>query len=476
MQIVTNFFSESFLMHVRTIVNRELSSIYRERTWLLVSSITWLLLLAATVLSYYQYQHGVSTRAAANEAFREAWNKQERNPHHAAHFGTYLFKPITPASVFDPGLNDYSGTTFRIEAHVQHEVDYSNAQDSDAAMRFGSLSLSTLLQLIIPLFIGVTTAAAITAEKEGGTLKMLLLAGAGRITILFSKAIAYYGLFSLILLPFWLLMMLGGWLQGNYLQPLLITGIYQLYYLLVVLLAITVSSLSRQSSTATLVVLTGWILTGILLPKLMVNAVNRSVPVMSRAAFEDSVKQGYLKGMGNDGSYYSRGEQFARELMDRYHVDTISQLPAYLEGLILQHNEDYQQRVFEHYYAGVATAFEKQESLLDKLSFINPLLAVKRLSMLLSGSSYDHHHQFYRLARHYRNDFIRTLNLRMVASKMPEGFKEDPTFFKDMRPFVYQDDTGGVTAARGWLLLAALMFWVVIVACGLFCTAKLSIH
>lgn len=476
MQIFNTFFSELFLMHVRTIVNRELNSIYRERTLLLVSGIIWLLLLAATVLSYYQYQHGVSTRAAANKAFREAWNKQERNPHHAAHFGTYLFKPITLATVFDPGLNDYSGTTFRIEAHVQHEVDYSNAQDSDAAMRFGSLSLAALLQLIIPLFIGVTTAAAITAEKEGGTLKMLLLAGAGRSTILFSKALAYYSLFSLILLPCWFFMVLEGWLHGHYLVPLLITAIYQLYYLLVVLLAIIVSSLSRQSSTATLVVLAGWIIAGILLPKVMVNAINSSVPVMSRAAFEDSVKQGYLKGMGNDGSYYSRGEQFTRKLMNTYHIDSISQLPAYLEGLTLQHNEDYQQRVFEHYYAGVESAFEKQESLLDKVSFINPFLAVKRLSMLVAGSSYDHHTQFYRQARYYRNDFIRTLNLRMVASKMPEGFKEDRTFFKGMQPFVYREDTNGLTTARGRLLSMALLFWLIILVCALFFTAKFAIH
>jgi ABC-2 type transport system permease protein len=463
-------------MYFKTIVSREFRSIYRERTLLLAGGIIWLLLTAAAVLSYYQYQQAIFQRDMANETFSKEWNNQVRNPHHAAHFGSYLFKPLTAAALFDPGLNDYSGTTFRMEAHVQHEVDYSGAQDNDAAMRFGSLSLAMLLQLIIPLFIGVITASAITVEKEGGTWKMLLLAGAGKRMILWSKAAAYYLMFSAVLLPFWVFIITGGWWQGLGLQPIMIAGIYQLYYLLVVLLAITVSALCRQSSTAIVFVLAGWVIACILLPKIAVNVVSSSVPVMSRGAFEDSVKQGYVKGMGNDGTYYERGEQFARALVNRYHVDSISQLPAYTEGWMLQQNEDYQQQVFEHYYSEVNKAFEKQELLLDKLSFIHPFLAVRRLSMLVSGTAYDQHAQFYQQARAYRNNFIRTLNMQLVEAKMAEGATAKSTFFKSMRPFRYRDDTNTFIAARGRWLFTALLGWILLLVAGVFFTAKFSIH
>lgn len=34
-----------------------------------------------------------------------------------------------------------TGSTYRVEAHVQHEISNSEAENNDAAMRFGNLTL-----------------------------------------------------------------------------------------------------------------------------------------------------------------------------------------------------------------------------------------------------------------------------------------------------------------------------------------------
>ncbi|ULT23607.1 hypothetical protein KUH03_31220 [Sphingobacterium sp. E70] len=76
---------------------------------------------------------------------------------------------MSPLTVFDPGLNDYFGTSYRVEAHVQHEVDYSNAEGADAQLRFGSLTLTLILQVLLSFLYLTMCCTMLTQEREQGT-------------------------------------------------------------------------------------------------------------------------------------------------------------------------------------------------------------------------------------------------------------------------------------------------------------------
>ena len=75
------------------------------------------------------------------------------NPHGAAHYGTYVFKPNTLLSSLDDGVNNITGKVLRVEGHVQNEIVYSEASQNQTISKFGKLKSALLLQYIIPLLL-----------------------------------------------------------------------------------------------------------------------------------------------------------------------------------------------------------------------------------------------------------------------------------------------------------------------------------
>lgn len=441
----------------KTLIGKEFRSLYRDRIISLAAIIIWGMLTVASLFAFIQFREGEKSRADANYLFQQQWNLQTRDPHHAAHFGTYLFKPLTLQEAFDPGLNDYVGTTYRVEAHVQHEVDYSAAQDSDASLRFGQFSIALVLLLILPLLIMVMASVAITAEKEAGTLKMLVIQGQNVAAIIWSKLWAYYLLFTGIVLPFFILFVaLGG--------SILIVVAYLLYYLLITILAIAISTLSSISRTALLCVLIGWLCMTIIIPGIATGLMEKTYPVMQRSIFEDKVKQGFLKGLNGKDPYYERGDRYMQQLLRQYKVDSASQLPVNASGIMLQYHEDYQQVVFDRYYKEIEDRFSLQQSFLDKAGLLDPFISLKRFSMSMSATDLYHHNAFYQQARTYRNNFIRTLNMEL-AKHTDDGYKAGPIFFQQIKPFQYHSsdhiNVMHLLSLGGWVSLGLICLYFI---------------
>lgn len=449
-------------MRFRMLVWKDFQHLLRLRVLVWACGITWLLMLTAGWLSWYQYRQAVTVREEANQMFRRQWEQQQRNPHAAAHFGTYVFKPVTPGSFFDQGLNDYSGTTFRIEAHLLHEVSFINADAQDAGGRIGKLSLAMVLQVTVPLLIIVMAAPTVTAERQGGTLRLLLLQGTPPGTLLWAKATAIYLALTGMVLPCWLFLLAAGAMLQ--LLPVVagIIAVYQLYYLFIVLAGICISSCSNTTAAAYGIMLAGWLTAVMLMPRITATRIGDSVPVLSRSTFEDSVKQGYLKGLGNDGTYYVRAQKLTDETLRQYGVSTVDKLPFNIEGLSFQEGEVYKQMVYNYFYQPVKAAFHNQQQRLDIVSRLNPYMLVRRISMMLAGTSIEYHDAFRTQAMTYRTEFIHTLNMAL----MQHTDMADRPFFRNMPPFKMaapdqQQLRSGlqdaISALAVWVLLAAIL-------------------
>ena len=439
---------------LKTLAGREFRSLYRDRIILLSAILIWSLLTIAMLFTYMQFRHAQHSREAANRMFREQWDQQERDPHAAAHFGTYIFKPLDPLAALDPGLNDYAGTTYHIEAHTQHDMDYSNAQSSDASMRFGQFSIAMVLQLIIPLLILLTTSSAVTTEKEAGTLKMLIIQCPRSGAIIWAKLWSYFLLYLCILLSFFIFL---SFIPGG----LMISVAYLLYYLLITTIGIIISTLSARSGAALLKALILWLCATVMIPKIVVSQAEKSYPVMPRVQFEDKVNQGFLKGINGNDPYYER----ANRLLKRYQADSTSHSPVNVSGIIMQYNEDYQLFVFNHYYKMVENGFSRQQSFINKASLLDPFIGLQRISMALSGTDLSHHNEFYRQARDYRNYFIRTLNMEMA--RHPEDYKAGTAFFKGIKEFRYHAPPGlpdiqtGLFSLGAWVIVALIFLYFI---------------
>lgn len=448
-----------------SIFYKELLSVSRNKTIMLLAIITWLLLASATVLCVISYVKDQQYIYRSGIMFRQQWEKQQRNPHDAAHFGTYLFNPINLLGAFDTGLNDYFGTSYRVEAHKQNEVNYSNAEGSDATMRFGQFTVALILQLLVPLLILFTASSSITREKESGTLKMLLAQGVKPAQLLWGKVWANYLVMVSMVMPVFMLLFFAILLSS----PAFLTsrffinmGSYLLYYLLIILVAINLSAISKSSQNALLAVLGLWLLASIIVPKFATGIADSHYPLMSRATFKNSVERSYLKGLNGKDPYYQRGERYLKQLLKQYRVDSIAQLPIDASGIIMQRNEDYQNDVFDYYHHQIDHTFTQQQFFLDIAGLIDPFIALRRISMATAGTDFYHHADFFNQARAYRNNFVRTLNLELANHPMKGNavYKAGPAFFKSITDFHYRMPDINTVFNLQWIALLSLSGWV----------------
>lgn len=467
---------------LRTLIWKEFRLAFRDKIMSTLAIIIYTLFIVSGLLTIFQYQNDQQSRELSNKKFRQQWEAQHNNPHEAAHFGTYLFKPLNLLSAFDPGLNDYFGTTYRVEAHVQHEVDYSNAERNDALMRFGQFTLALIMQMLIPLLLLFISSSALTYEKESGTFKMLMAQGIKPSQLVWGKVWSNYLLVVFLVVPIFIVLFFvvifspsGIALIGRFL--ILLYG-YLLFYLLVTLTGVIVSALSGTSRTATLAVLTLWLFTSILFPKIAAGHSANQYPLTSRAAFNNNVKQGFLKGINGDAPYQERAEKHYAALLKKYGADSAAQLPVNADGLMLQYNEDYENKVFDHYYAALASTFNQQQSSLNYAGLADPFISLKRLSMAMSGTDFYHHQSFFLQAKKYRNSLIRKLNLQLASHpvKPNESYQADPRFFMQLKDFNYQAPTLLETLYLQRLALGSLCCWIALLSLVLYFITKPSLR
>ena len=187
---------------ITTIARKEFVEIWRDGRFRRAAAIVLMLLLAALAMGYKHFRDGRQEQAVARAFDEQQWLGQgERNPHSAAHFGKYAFKPLTPLSFIDRGVNSYLGIAVWLEAHYQNPFRYRPAEDSTAVQRFGELTASVVLQLLVPLLIILLAFSTFAGERESGTLRQLLSAGASAKTLASGKALGVTGALALLLVP-----------------------------------------------------------------------------------------------------------------------------------------------------------------------------------------------------------------------------------------------------------------------------------
>ena len=154
---------------------------------------------------------------------RQSWEANpDKHPHRMAHFGTFAFRLNPALGMFDYGLESFTGNTVFLEAHRQNSVNFSDATFSTGTLRFGELSLALLLQLVLPLILIFIGFSGIAAERENGTLKIVLSQGANWLEILFGKSLGLLGIAVLFLAPVVLMVVValisyGGVVESDHL-------------------------------------------------------------------------------------------------------------------------------------------------------------------------------------------------------------------------------------------------------------------
>ena len=424
------------------------------------------LLLISLGHGWVQAREAQRELAAAQATARDHWESQgEKNPHSAAHYGIYAFKPRLALSFVDEGVDPYAGTSVWLEAHRQNDFLLRPAQDATAAQRVGALTAAQVLQHLVPLLIILLTFGALAGERERGTLRQLLSTGIGRRELAVGKSLGIAGALALLLVPAAVVgaaaLVAGS--PGPAASPLargtVLAGVYLAYFTAFLALSLAVSAWARSSRTALVILLGVWVMNGLVAPRVAVDLSKWLHPTPSAVEFARTMERELADGVEE----IPRPDRAAltERLLNQYGVERVEDLPINESGIYLQESEEFGNRIFDRNYGALWDTFERQGAVHETLAVAAPLLAVRTLSMGLAGTDVEQHRHFAAAAETYRRDLMRRMNGDLAEnSRAGEVYLAGPELWEEVPPLEYDAPTLGWVLGNRILSLVVLGIWL----------------
>ncbi|WP_149243021.1 DUF3526 domain-containing protein [Dyadobacter sp. 32] len=452
------------------ITKKELLIAFKNSQVIVTGLIIITLLMIAGVGGYLNYKSQKEQIDKARLEKREQWlNQGDKHPHIAAHYGTFVFKPKTGLSFFDFGLDSYTGSSIYLEAHYQHEFMFRPAQDFGAMIRFGELSIALVLEFLIPLLIIFLCFSAFTQENENGTIRILAAQGVSMRALAWGKITAYSMIVFCILLPVISILMLGIFLQPGLVftadtlwRLLVLIACYSAYFFIFIGLSVWVSSYSRTSRNALLVLLSAWILFTILIPKTSANIASNIFLLPTLADYEKAISDDIGRQIERNPRKDTLILNFTARLLKQYNVDSISQLPINYEGAYAQVYEDFSNSVHDKHAGQLLHMLSLQNKVSTYSSLINPFTAIRNISMALSSTDFYTYTDFQNEAETYRRDLVRQMNGNYRDNSRTGEFYEYKArrdLWESIKDFNFQIPSISRSLSKVLFELAALLTW-----------------
>ncbi|MCU0624940.1 MAG: DUF3526 domain-containing protein [Gemmatimonadaceae bacterium] len=452
-----------------TIVRKEFTEMLRDGRVRLAAVALLALLAGALLHGRAQTRALVAERAAAQAATRADWLAQPaKNPHSAAHYGIYAFKPRATLATLDDGVDPYVGVLTWLEAHKRNEFAYRPAQDATGAQRAGALTAAVTLQLLVPLLIVLLAAGAFATEREHGTLRQLLALGVRARTLGAGKAFGVAAALGVVLVPATVLGVaaivgLGGDTAHDLPRAGMMVVGYLLYFAAWLGVVLAISARARTARVALAGALGLWMLTTVLAPRLVTELARALRPTPSAAAFTAAIRSDLEQGFDGHAGQAEAMEAFRRRVLAQYRVDSVSQLPVSFAGLELEEGERIGNLVYDRHHARLWDRFAAQERVRTASAVVAPVLAMRALSMGLSGTDVAHHRAFAEAAEGYRRTLVTAMNADMTRNARGTDFdyKADRSLWGTVGAFDYDGPSLGATLTEHAGALAILGAWAV---------------
>ena len=117
---------------MKEIIINEWIGYFRNKLFLYVGVFLCFFLCLVAFLGIIQNNKLNAEQELAHEHIRSQWDEMEAsNPHSAAHYGTYAFKPVSVLNSIDEGINSVTGNVLRLEGHRQNDIVFSEASLMD---------------------------------------------------------------------------------------------------------------------------------------------------------------------------------------------------------------------------------------------------------------------------------------------------------------------------------------------------------
>jgi len=404
----------------------QLRLIWRERRlfWL---ALTVLLLAGASVAtSAARLSAQFEERRAVAEEEARLWDSQGvMDPHDAAHVGRAVPAPVRPLAAFDPGLSDFVGTSVFIEAHAQNPARHRPIEQGAALSHFGGFSAAWTLQVVAPLLIILAGFATLSGEVARARLRQELGAGASAAALVGGRLIALVAAAGLLLLG-----MIGVSLPVILVQRAgaaevaglaAIGGAYAIYLLVFCALTVAASGLFTSARTALVVLLGFWAVSTLLVPRVAPAVAETLAPTPSAPAFRAAVTEEAEKGVDVHDPTDEGVEAFEAELLARYEVSNLEDLPINFRGARYEYGEKLSTDLYNRHFDRLYDIYERQAVVQRAFAVFSPTISLQPWSRALAGTDFGAHLNYLRGVEDYRYRLIQTLNVEMKDHKPPPG-------------------------------------------------------
>ncbi|MEW6280660.1 MAG: ABC transporter permease subunit, partial [Candidatus Eremiobacterota bacterium] len=187
---------------IRSVAAHQLRLLWRDGSLRWGGGLLLLLMLLSLGLGWQNLAAARSEIEQARSGERRRWLEQgSKNPHSAAHWGVYAFRPRLAPAAIDPGLDPYLGVAVWVEAHKQNAAMFRPADDSTGLARWARLTPAFVLQKLVPLGLILFAFGAVAGERERGTLRQVLALGVNGRILLLGKAVGIATALTLLLSP-----------------------------------------------------------------------------------------------------------------------------------------------------------------------------------------------------------------------------------------------------------------------------------
>lgn len=437
------------------------------RVWL-----AWLLALGTLAAAAFHGAAGLrqseAERTIIAAQVRMQWETQgEKNPHSAAHFGQFVFKPVTAPALIDPGVNAATGQAIWLDPHRRNLARHKPMEDQSPAERLVPAGIDGVLQWVLPLLVVLQGFGAIAGEREAGTWRMLASLGVSPRHLLIGK-LAGLGWILAPLCVFFIAVL--GWVAKRHglqdtdtlIRVVGLALLYTVYLAIFGLLALGISARTATASRALAILLLLWGINGFVAPRLGTTLAQAAVETPSTEEFHAAIQRDIQFGMDQDGDANTRQQRFLKTILARYGVSRAEDLPVGLRGLRLLDNDAYSSRVHEKHFQDLENRFIAQTHWQLWASATGPLVPVRAISQALAGTDIHHHLRFATAAETYRRSFVDATSERILHSN--RGTDNDATagntFWASIAPFAYQAPTWHWALQQQGAAISVLMLWL----------------
>lgn len=450
---------------IGVIARKEFTLIRRDGRILGTAGIIIVMLIVAGATSVERYRDIAAERAAAQALVEEQWQSQgEKNPHAAAHYGIYAFKPVTPLAFFDTGVSNYLGVSIWLEAHRRNRAVAPPAQDMTAMLRFGELTAAFTLQVLLPLFVILMAFPAFAGEREDGTLRQVLSTGVSAWQLFLGKGLGILAAVALIMLPLFALGFTALLLTAPALIPqaFLLLLAYSIYALVFLALTLAVSARAHSAQSVLVIMVALWAVFTFALPRIAadVSALLYPLPMASefQAAVDSDLATG-LEGVSPATAIRERREQ----ALALYGKDRVEDLPINFQGVVFSMQEELGAKVYDRHFSELRDSLERQLDVHEALGLLSPRLPMQAISMELSGSSLRHHEAFAQAAENFRLQMIEVMNRDLTFNSRPgeSSYQAGPELWSQVGSFSWAGLPLSVTLGALGPSFIALALWLV---------------